>query len=44
MGVVRGARVWTHADSLAAHRIVERVRDQCYAPTADVDAAKPGDF
>ena len=35
---------WTHADSLAAHRIVERVRDQCYAPTADVDAAKPGDF
>jgi dihydrodiol dehydrogenase / D-xylose 1-dehydrogenase (NADP) len=35
---------WTHADSLAAHRIVERVRDQCYAPAADVDAAKPGDF
>ena len=36
---------WTHADSLAAHRIVERVRDRWrYAPTADVDAAKPGDF
>ena len=32
---------WTHADSLAAHRIVARVRDQCHTLSEDIAVEKP---